>query len=203
MSAKSIRTGACHTPALVLASTSPRRRDLLLEHRFTFTTITTGADELSDPALGPARLVAANARLKAFPVAALHPDCVVIGADTVVALGNTILGKPTSLQEAAAMLETLQGKEHTVLTGVCILHASVSRESEFVETTRVRFRTLSVEQRIAYHLRINPLDKAGGYAAQDDRGQLIEETVGSFSNVIGLPMETLTQHLQAFGIVAV
>lgn len=200
MSAKSPRTGAFLAPALVLASTSPRRSALLLEHRFAFTTITTGAEELSDAALGPARLVAENARLKALPVALLHPDCVVIGADTIVALGNTILGKPTNREEAAAMLEMLNGKEHTVLTGVCILHASASRESEFVETTRVRFRTLSAEQRIAYHQRINPLDKAGGYAAQDDNGQLIEETVGSFSNVIGLPMETLTQHLRAFGV---
>lgn len=188
------------SPGLVLASTSPRRRDLLLGHRFSFKTVTTSVEELSDTSLGPARLVAGNARLKALPVAELHPDCVVIGADTVVFFGDTILGKPASLCEAAAMLEMLNGQEHTVLTGVCILHSHAQRESEFVESTRVRFRTLSKEQRNAYHLRIHPLDKAGGYAAQDDQGELIEETIGSFSNVVGLPMETLARHLLTFGV---
>ena len=188
------------SPDLVLASTSPRRRELLEQHRFAFTIRTAEVEELCDPALGPHGLVSQNARLKALPVASLHPDCVVLGADTVVAFGDRILGKPANLQEAAEMLSLLNGREHTVLTGVCIVQASFNRMLEFVETTRVCFRNLSAAQRQAYHLRINPLDKAGAYAAQDDHGELIKETFGSFTNVVGLPMENLSRHRLEFGV---
>ena len=200
MSPSRSQTGSFSPLALVLASTSPRRRDLLQGHGFVFETIVTDVEEISDPSLGPVRLVEKNARLKAMPVAERHPDSVVIGADTVVAFGKTILGKPADLREAAGMLELLNGQEHTVHTGVCLIHARTQRIVEFVETTRVRFHALTLEQRVEYHRRINPLDKAGGYAAQDDDGQLIAETTGSFSNVIGLPMEALTQRLLEFAV---
>jgi septum formation protein len=145
-------------------------------------------------------LVQENARLKALPVSKLRPDGVVIGADTVVAFEGRILGKPASMLEAQAMLESLNGQQHTVHTGVCILHAATAREAVFVETTRVRFHRLTPDERIAYHERINPMDKAGAYAAQEDQGTLIASTEGSFTNVIGLPMESLQKHLLAFGI---
>jgi septum formation protein len=188
------------TPVLVLASTSPRRKDLLHSHGFAFEVIASPVEELNDQSLGPDKMVAENARMKALPVAEAHPQKVVLGADTVVALGGRILGKPRDLDEAAAMLADLNGREHTVHTGVCILHRGSGGDTVFVETTRVRFRDLTQAQRAAYHSRIQPLDKAGAYAAQDDGGAIIESFSGSFSNVIGLPMEALHKHLASFGI---
>jgi len=188
------------TSILVLASTSPRRKDLLQSHGFAFEVIASPVEELNDQSLGPQRMVSENARMKALPVAEAHPHRVVLGADTVVALGNRILGKPRDLEEAAAMLADLNGREHTVHSGVCILHLASGRETVFVETTRVRFRNLTLAERSAYHARIQPLDKAGAYAAQDDEGAIIESYSGSFSNVVGLPMEALHKHLVPFGI---
>ncbi len=185
---------------LVLASSSPRRRDLLSQYGYAFEVLTTSVEELDDSSLGPTRLVQENARLKARPVANLRPKCVVIGADTVVAFEDRVLGKPVDRIAAASMLELLNGREHTVHTGVCLIHLETDREIVFVETTRVRFRTLTKQERYAYHQRIHPLDKAGAYAAQDDNGELIASTAGSFSNVVGLPMEELQAHLKSFGL---
>jgi len=185
---------------LVLASSSPRRRDLLSQYGYAFEVLTTSVEELDDSSLGPTRLVQENARLKARPVANLRPKCVVIGADTVVAFEDRVLGKPVDRIAAASMLELLNGREHTVHTGVCLIHLETGREIVFVETTRVRFRTLTKQERYAYHQRIHPLDKAGAYAAQDDNGELIASTAGSFSNVVGLPMEELQAHLKSFGL---
>lgn len=187
-------------PILILASTSPRRKDLLRSHGFAFEVIASPVEELNDQSLGPERMVSENARMKALPVAEANPNKVVLGADTVVSLGDRILGKPRDLDEAAAMLSDLNGREHTVHSGVCILHIASGREAVFVETTHVRFRNLTQVERTAYHSRIQPLDKAGAYAAQDDEGAIIENFSGSFSNVVGLPMERLHEHLLAFGI---
>ena len=187
-------------PRLILASASPRRRDLLAQHGYAFEVRTTEVAELHDASMDPARLVEWNARLKTRPVASLHPECVVLGADTVVALGSKIFGKPSSIAEAVEMLEELNGREHSVFSGVCVCHQSSGQERVFVEHTSVRFLRLGPEQRLAYLHRIHPLDKAGAYAAQDDRGELIAGFEGSFSNVIGLPMETLAAHLEAFGV---
>jgi septum formation protein len=185
---------------LILASTSPRRRSLLTEHGYVFEVRTTEVDELQDASMDPAQLVTVNARLKALPVAVLHPACVVLGADTVVALGGKIFGKPTSMAEAVSMLEDLNGREHSVYSGVCLLHHAAGKESVLIERTSVRFRDLNPEQRLAYLRRINPLDKAGAYAAQDDQGELIEGYEGSFTNVVGLPMEPLAPRLAALGV---
>jgi len=187
-------------PGLILASTSPRRSHLLSEFGFAFRVRTTDVAELHDATMDPAGLVEFNARLKTRPVTELHPDCVVLGADTVVALGPRIFGKPASLAEAILMLEALNGREHTVYTGVCLAHHRAGKEDVFVERTSVRFLHLSAAQRLAYLERINPLDKAGAYAAQDDKGELIAGFEGSFSNVIGLPMETLVARLAALGV---
>jgi septum formation protein len=186
--------------SLILASTSPRRRHLLSEFGYAFQVRTTEVEELQGTAMDPAQLVGLNARLKALPVAALHPDCVVLGADTVVAFGSKIFGKPASMADAVLMLEELNGREHTVYSGVYLSHHNSGKESLFVERTTVKFLHLSAHQRLAYLERINPLDKAGAYAAQDDNGELIAGFEGSFSNVIGLPMETLATQLAAMGV---
>ena len=187
-------------PSLILASTSPRRSHLLSEFGFSFQVHTTDVEELQGASMDPADLVECNARLKTRPVAALHPDCIVLGADTVVALGSKIFGKPASLAEAALMLEELNGREHAVYSGVCLSHRNAGTECVFVERTSVRFLHLTAAQRLAYLRRINPLDKAGAYAAQDDNGELIAGFEGSFSNVIGLPMEPLLPRLAALGV---
>ena len=158
------------------------------------------ASEITDPAHAPEALVLRNAQIKARDVSARHPNRVVLAADTVVAFGGRVFGKPRDMAEAAWMLEQLSGCEHEVFSGVCLRRETDSREESFVETTRVRFKTLSPEQRRAYLERIHPLDKAGAYAAQDDRGEIIESITGSITNVVGLPMEALQRALGAWGI---
>ncbi|NBV84685.1 MAG: septum formation protein Maf, partial [Verrucomicrobia bacterium] len=191
---------SAHNPCLILASTSPRRRDLLDAHGYSFKVSTVTVDEIEDSTLGPDRLVRENARLKANSIKHLHPQCVILAADTVVALGNRILGKPADMQQAAAMLADLNGRSHVVHSGVCLLSAARTEERVFVVTTTVRFHALSAQQQLAYLNRIQPLDKAGAYAAQDDGGELIAACEGSFSNVVGLPMEALESHLAALGV---
>jgi septum formation protein len=188
------------TPTLLLASTSPRRYDLLTRFGYKFEVLVHPVEELAEPTLDPAALVTWNARIKALPVATQHPDRLVIGADTVVAFGERVLGKPASMEDAAQMLSELNGREHAVYSGVCLAHKAAGIETVFVERTLVRFHTLTPPQQAAYLARIKPLDKAGAYAAQDDNGELIAGFEGSFTNVIGLPMETLSAHLAKMGV---
>jgi len=187
-------------PRLFLASTSPRRKDLLNAHGYAFTVSSVAVEEIADPALGPERLVRENARLKAHSIKHLHHDGVILAADTVVALGDRIFGKPADMQDAASMLAELNGRAHVVHSGVCLLVATTLEERVFVVSTTVRFHTLSQAEQATYLLRIKPLDKAGAYAAQGDDGALIAGYEGSFSNVIGLPMEALALHLAEFGV---
>ena len=148
-------------------------------------------EELSDPALTARELCLINAESKALEVAARFPDRVVLGADTVVSLDNRTFGKPRDLAEARTMLETLSGRIHEVLTGVCLIHRDGEKMCRFVESTRVKFRPRDEIDFEAYLQSIHPLDKAGAYAAQEDEGRLIERFEGSMSNVIGLPVESV------------
>ena len=187
-------------PRLFLASTSPRRKELLSAKGYVFTVSSVEVEEIADPALGPERLVRENALLKAHSIKHLHSDGVILAADTVVALDERIFGKPAHMQDAAAMLAELNGRAHVVYSGVCLLAAKTLEERVFVVSTTVRFHTLSQTEQAAYLSRIKPLDKAGAYAAQDDDGALIAGYEGSFSNVIGLPMEALALQLAEFGV---
>lgn len=174
---------------LVLASRSPRRADLLRKAGYAVACVPSEVDELVEIE-GPASALAlANADAKALSVAAMHADAVVLGADTIVVLGCEIFGKPRDLAHAAEMLGRLSGRVHEVITGVTIVHWESRTMTRFHETTRVAFRSLSGEQIEAYLTSIDPLDKAGAYAAQDDEGRIIERVEGSFTNVVGLPME--------------
>lgn len=119
-----------------------------------------------------------------------------LGADTVVSLDNRTFGKPADLAEARAMLETFCGRIHEVLTGVCLVHRDGEKMVRFVEATRVKFRPLEEVDLDAYLASMNPLDKAGAYAAQEDEGRLIEHLEGSMSNVVGLPVERLLENLR-------
>lgn len=181
---------------LILASTSPRRSDLLAEAGIPFEVRPAYIEELSDPELSARELCLINAESKALEVASRFPAHIVLGADTVVALDNRTFGKPRDVEEARTMLETLCGRVHEVLTGVCLMHRDTNKMCRFVESTRVKFRSRDAVDLDAYLASINPLDKAGAYSAQEDDGRLIEQLEGLMSNVVGLPVERVHAALQ-------
>lgn len=211
---------------LILASGSPRRSQLLREWGYGFHVRVPEVIELDDPTIPIRELTARNARLKADAVArylsssptnletaqatgqtnALPPQGtdagqagVLVAADTLVLLGDRVLSKPRDLAEAGEMLSALVGRSHQVFTAVAVLGTEKVRE--FSVTTEVTFLPLTAAEREAYHRLIDPLDKAGAYAAQDYGEMLIAGMRGSFTNVMGLPMERLSEVLATeFGI---
>lgn len=172
---------------IILASGSPRRRDLLAEAGLTFDVVPSPAEEIHDPTMLPGHLCEENAILKAAAVAASRPGAWVIGADTLVFLDGKPLGKPKDLTEAAAMLEGLSARTHDVRTGVCVIDPTGTQKT-FHETTRVTFRKLDHEIIRRYHAVVDPLDKAGAYGIQDHGEWIIESIDGPFDNVMGLPV---------------
>ena len=175
---------------IVLASASPRRRQLLAEHGYDFSVQPADVEETAPEHLTVAEITLFNAKLKAEAVAAAQRESLVIGVDTLVALEGTGLGKPADLAEAFAMLSRLSGRSHEVYSGVWAVRAGVWRAA--IEVSRVKFRPFNPTQLRQYMARIHPLDKAGAYAAQDESPHSIIESIeGSRTNVIGLPMETL------------
>lgn len=180
---------------LVLASASPRRRDLLGGVGFEVIIRPADVEELTG-GLSPRDLVLANAEMKALSVAAVTAGDLVLGADTIVVLDGEILGKPRDRAHAAEMLSRLGGRVHEVLTGVCMLRGGTASRCSFVESTRVSFRTLDWSMIADYLDDIDPLDKAGAYAAQEDRGRLIERIEGSLENVIGLPVARVLEVIE-------
>ena len=185
---------------LVLASASPRRRELLQAAGLEFVTAVVEGPELDDPSLGLAALVAANARAKALEVAVQHPQAVELGADTLVWLDGRALGKPADADDARRMLRVLSGRVHEVATGVHLLRLEPRQQVEFQEITRVSFRVLDARVIEEYLAAVNVLDKAGAYALQEYGELLIESVQGSRSNVVGLPVErTLAALERNFG----
>ena len=186
-------------PLLILASASPRRRALLHEHGYDFEVrVPRGVTEIAPAHLSPGETVLANARAKARKGRAETPHSIVLGVDTEVFFEGRVLGKPADMDAAFAMLRRLNGRTHEVYSGVWI--AGRGRERGFIEVTGVRFHRRTAAELKRYLARIHPLDKAGAYAAQEDRGGMIAHVEGSFSNVIGLPMERLRVELGEFGV---
>ena len=186
--------------SIILASQSPRRRELLGQMGFTdFIVRPAKGEEIVDPDLSPDKLVEELSRQKCAEVAALsHPDDLIIAADTVVAIDGTVLGKPRSVQDAYAMLARLSGRHHTVYTGV-----TVSRNGERLtahEATRVHFRPLTAEEIEAYVSTGEPMDKAGSYGIQGYGSMLVEGISGDYFNVVGLPVCLLGRMLKRFGV---
>lgn len=185
---------------LVLASASPRRRELLEEAGYCFEVVVAAAEEeASDAAgLGLAGLCERNAAAKAAVVAVERPAAVVVGADTLVWVGGEVLGKPRGLGEARVMLRRLSGRAHTVCTGVCV--TGCGRAVCFHELTEVVFRELDEAAIGRYLARVDPLDKAGAYAVQEHGEMVVAEVRGDFSNVVGLPLGRVAEVLRQFGV---
>jgi len=185
-------------PALILASASPRRAELLKQLSLEFKIIPSAAAEVFDEQWSPLEVCQLNAHRKARAVAKKHPDALVLGADTLVFLDEEIMGKPADLAEARRMLARLQGRTHQVVTGVSLIHLRAHRERIFAVSTDVTFHPLTAEQIDIYLSKMNPLDKAGAYAIQEHGDTIVLEISGSFSNVVGLPVEQLREELSAW-----
>ena len=186
-------------PEVILASASPRRRKLLARLCTDFTVRPSAVDET----LGPGPVAEAVARLaldKARAVAADFGSGVVLGADTVVLIDGEPLGKPTSPARARAMLEQLRGRVHDVITGVAVADAATDRSASTSVVSRVLMAAYGDDVIEAYVLSGEPLDKAGGYAIQGLGGDLIVGLVGSYSNVVGLPLAATATLLARFGV---
>lgn len=186
--------------SLVLASCSPRRAALLSEAGFEFETVTPRVAEKFDVDLTLRELTMWNAIRKGTSVARVHPDRVVLAADTLVALDAEMIGKPADLEQAAQILQRLSGRTHEVCSAVFICHLAAARSATFHEVSRVRFRRLSSATIENYLPKVNPLDKAGAYAAQGRGAEIIAKVDGSYTNVVGLPMEKTIAALARFGI---
>jgi septum formation protein len=185
-------------PPLILASASPRRVELLRQLSFDFTVVPGDVPEIHHDQLTARELCQVNAYRKARATAKSFPDALVLAADTLVHLETALFGKPATLEEAYQMLERLQGRTHQVVTGVCLLHLRKHRQAVFAESTAVTFHPLDAVKIRRYLNQVNPLDKAGAYAIQEQGDLIVEKIVGSYTNVVGLPVERLTTELQAW-----
>ena len=187
-------------PPLILASASPRRSQLLHSAGISFVVLTANTVELEADYLTPQEAAQINAYRKARAVAKQHPDNLVLGADTVVSLGNRFFGKPSSLTDARRMLTELQGQTHEVVTGVCLLHQRRHQERLFAVSTLVTLRALSPRAIRDYLARSHPLDKAGAYGIQEEGHLIVEAVDGSYSNVVGLPVREVQAALAAWPV---
>jgi septum formation protein len=189
-------------PGLILASKSPRRRYLLQQAGLEFSVVPSEFDESSVTLSSPEAYVKSLAEFKAQDISQKYPDSWIIGADTIVLINNTILGKPASGDEARVMLTSLSDKTHQVLTGYCICHKK--RECFFSETvaTDVYFKKLTPEEIDWYIKSGEPFDKAGAYAIQGLGTFLVRSINGSYTNVVGLPVCEVLEFLIKHGVVA-
>jgi len=185
-------------PPVILASASPRRAELLRQLKLNFKILPGDAVEVAHEFLTPQEICQLNAHRKARAVAKKIPDALVLGADTLVFLGQEVFGKPRDLGEAKQMLARLQGRTHQVVTGVSLTHLRAHRERLFAVSTDVTFHPLTAAQIRDYLDRINPLDKAGAYAIQEHCDKIVAAIAGSYSNVVGLPVEKLGEELAAW-----
>lgn len=187
---------------LILASASPRRRELLAQLGLPFDVLVADVVEHEEETTAPRVMVAHNAALKADWVASRRPDVFVLGADTTVFLDSVVLNKPRDLADARAMLRRLSGRTHTVFTGVALRHHARGLRIDEGATSAVTFRAFGDEVIDRYFEVVDPLDKAGAYGIQEGRELIIERWEGSFTNIMGLPMELTKQILTQVGLLA-
>ncbi|MBQ8228896.1 MAG: septum formation inhibitor Maf [Clostridia bacterium] len=179
---------------IILASASPRRRELLQLAGVNFTVDVADADETLENGISPDEAVKKLAQIKAKAVFAKHPDSIVIGADTVVAIDGKILGKPKNYNEANEMLNMLSGKKHYVFTGVCIM--TNEKATVLCQKTAVEFYSLSQNEIDEYISSGDCFDKAGGYGIQTNGCVLVKGIEGDYFNVVGLPVAETVRALK-------
>lgn len=185
---------------LILASASPRRRELLGQLGVPFDVVVAEITEHEEAATDPRVMVAHNSALKADWVAARHPEALVLGADTTVFIDNHALNKPRDGEEARAMLRRLSGRTHTVFTGLAVRRVRDGLRIDEGVASEVTFRELDAGAIEAYLARVHTLDKAGGYAIQEHPELIIAGYRGSLTNIIGLPLEATKQILTRCGL---
>jgi 23S rRNA (uracil-5-)-methyltransferase RumA/MAF protein len=181
---------------VILASQSPRRRELLARLFPSFRVVPSGIDETGIAEADPVRFAMAAAEAKARDVAEKYPDALVIGADTIVCLGLEIFGKPAGRAAAEIMLERLSGRKHRVITGVALIHQAEDRAVISYEITYVAFKTLDPAAIAAYLDRHEYLDKAGSYAIQEIGDAFIEKIEGDYDNIVGFPVKRVKHMLK-------
>jgi septum formation protein len=187
-------------PRFVLASASPRRRELLLAAGYEFDVASPRVEEVGHNWLTIRELTIWNAARKAAAVSRISPDAVVLAADTLVTIDGEVLGKPADFGNAVEMLRRLSGRVHEVWTAVRIVDSARRKWRSFHETSRVHFRSLDDRAIRNYLAKIDPLDKAGSYAAQGNGRDIIRKIEGSYTNVVGLPIEKTKRALALFGV---
>jgi len=185
---------------LILASASPRRRELLTALGRPFDIVVADVVEHEDPTTDPKVMVAHNAALKADWVSARHPDAFVLGADTTVFLDGHAINKPADLAESRRMLARLSGRTHTVFTGVALRRAATGLRIDQGVASEVDFLPFGADVIESYLLLVNTLDKAGAYSIQEHADRIIARHRGSLSNIMGLPMDETKQILTSCGL---
>ncbi|HEV3420311.1 MAG TPA: Maf family protein [Candidatus Acidoferrum sp.] len=185
---------------LILASSSPRRAEILANAGVPFSVLSSAVDESPYPDEAPAALVQrlANAKADLVTARAVGP-AIVLAADTVVVLDDKILGKPRSIEDARHMLQQLSGRTHSVLTGVAMIRLPDGERRQFIESTLVHFRPITDEELSSYLATQEPYDKAGAYAIQGLAGRYIPRIEGCYFNVVGLPLSRVLTELQTLG----
>jgi septum formation protein len=185
---------------IVLASASPRRKEMLEQLGLKFEVEPSNHIEDIQPRLKPHELAKAISQKKALAVASRRRNAIIIAADTIGVLEGKILGKPKTAEEAGKMLAALSGKSHLVITGFTILDTSDNRSASKSVETRVYVKKLSPEEINSYIASGEPLDKAGAYAIQGLGATIIERVEGDYFNVVGLPLSTVVESLKKFGV---
>jgi len=185
---------------LILASSSPRRAEILANAGLPFSVLSSAVDESPYPGEAPAALVQrlANAKADLVTARAVGP-AIILAADTVVVLDDKILGKPSSTEDARHMLQQLSGRTHTVLTGVALVRLPDGERRQFIESTLVHLRPITDEELSSYLATGEPYDKAGAYAIQGQAGRYIPRIEGCYFNVVGLPLSRVLTELKTLG----
>ncbi|WP_139490273.1 Maf family protein [Brevibacillus dissolubilis] len=188
------------TVPIILASSSPRRRELLHNLGLEFTVQSSDVDETTAPGLSPQEIVESLSIRKAQATAVGVDTGLVIGSDTIVVLDQKVLGKPADEDDAFGMLSSLQGREHTVYSGVAIVDAATGKSEVSHSSTKVKIRAMTDAEIRSYIATKEPMDKAGSYAIQGFGATIVEGIVGDYFTVVGLPLGLTAQLLSRFGI---
>ena len=185
---------------IILASSSPRRKQLLKQIGLEFVVDSSDIDEILNPRYKPRKQVEELSRQKAEAIAVKYDDAIIIAADTMIALGDEVLGKPTDEKSARKMLQKLSGKSHSIITGMTIIDTKSKRSTTLSVETIIYFQKLTPKEITNYIRLAKPFDKAGSYAIQDRGAIFIKRLEGDYFSSVGLPLFHLAKELKKLGI---